>query len=341
MFELTPDNTAEYLRGRGWLGPEPASVEALGGGVSNVVLRVEQSDRCFIVKQSRPQLRTREDWFSDLERIYREQETMELLVPLLPPGVIPRVLFAAGEDFLFGMESAPSDAQVWKAQLLASQVDPSIAEQAGHLLGQIHQNTAQLVSTLASPGSAPLADRRVFVQLRVEPFYVRVQERRPEVAQAIAPLIEQLLTRQEALCHGDFSPKNLLVHSQGITLVDHETAHFGDPAMDLGFFLSHLLLKACWAGLQRQRYFDLTRIFWAGYGKEVRYQPKSEYVARGTRHLGVCLLARIDGTSPVDYLAQDRQREAVRQLGRALLLRSPSQKSDWEDTLALAEQCYR
>jgi len=33
----------------------------------------------------------------------------------------------------------------------------------------------------------------------------------------------------------DFSPKNILITDQGIHLVDFETAHYGDPAFDLGF----------------------------------------------------------------------------------------------------------
>ena len=63
------------------------------GGVSNVVLNVEQGDRRLVLKHSRPQLRTREAWFSDIERIWREQEVMEVLHPLLPAGSVPAVLF--------------------------------------------------------------------------------------------------------------------------------------------------------------------------------------------------------------------------------------------------------
>ena len=59
MLELTADNLVDYLRRRGWLGDEPAHAELLSGGVSNAVLRVETPSRAFVVKQSRPQLRTR------------------------------------------------------------------------------------------------------------------------------------------------------------------------------------------------------------------------------------------------------------------------------------------
>ena len=40
MLELTANNALDYLRAQGWIGAEPAQVEPLGGGVSNIVLRV-------------------------------------------------------------------------------------------------------------------------------------------------------------------------------------------------------------------------------------------------------------------------------------------------------------
>src|SRR5437763_10535098 len=119
MLELNADNALDYLRQRGWLGPESAHVEVLSGGVSNQVLRVSTTGTRFVLKQSRPQLRTRDAWFSDLERIYREQEVMQVLEPLLPAGTVPRVLFADRENFAYAMSHAPDEARVWKADLLA------------------------------------------------------------------------------------------------------------------------------------------------------------------------------------------------------------------------------
>src|SRR5690606_7003175 len=112
------------------------------GGVSNVVLRIEQGERHFVLKQSRPQLRTKEAWFSDVERIHREQEVMELLHSLLPAGMIPAVLYTDRANFVLVMEHAPLDAQVWKHQLLAGEGDPATAQQCGRILGLIHEKTA-------------------------------------------------------------------------------------------------------------------------------------------------------------------------------------------------------
>ena len=202
---------------------------------------------------------------------------------------------------------------------------------AGLVLGRLHERTAR------GADFDRFADRTVFVQLRVEPFYQRVRERRPEVADAVAPLVADLLARRDALCHGDYSPKNILTHPAGFTLVDYETAHLGDPAMDLGFFLSHLLLKACKRSGERERYFELTRAFWRSYSREVSFLPLADLQARGVGHLGVCLLARIDGTSPVDYLPEEGKREVVRRLGRRLLLARPV---TWEEVLGLAEEAF-
>src|SRR5262245_23814049 len=291
MLELTPANAVEYLRQRGWVGPGPVYVAPLGWGVSNAVFRVETPDEVFVLKQSRPQLRTKDAWFSDLDRVYREQEVMQVLGPLLPPGVVPRVLFADRDNYVFAMSHAPPGSRVWKEMLLAGEVDPGLGETAGRILGRMHQATA------GTPGLVePFRDHTVFVQLRVDPFYKRIQERRPELAAAVAPLAEQLVTVKEGLCHGDFSPKNLLAHDGGFTLVDYETACFGDPTFDLGFFLSHLMLKAVKRHPDRQEFFDLTRSFWRGYVSEATWRPRGELEARMVGHFAACLLARIDGT---------------------------------------------
>ncbi|HTU90231.1 MAG TPA: aminoglycoside phosphotransferase family protein [Gemmataceae bacterium] len=330
MIELTVDNAADYLRRRGWIGAGSAYIELLGGGVSNLVLRIETPNQLFVLKQSRPQLRTRDAWFSDLERVYREQEVMQALAPHLPPYTVPEVLFVDRTNYVFVMAHAPRGAKVWKQQLLAGDIDFSLGEHAGRILGRIHEATArnsQLVE--------PFADRTVFVQLRVDPYYRRIQERRPEVADAVQPLIDRLMTARDALCHGDYSPKNILTHEHGFTLVDYETAHLGDPTMDLGFCLSHLMLKAIQRSHDRQRHFELTRRFWQGYTAETTFLPQIELQRRGIEHCGVCLLARIDGTSPVEYLTEDGKRETVRRLGRRMLWERPSQ---WSEVLGLAEE---
>ncbi|HEV3448819.1 MAG TPA: aminoglycoside phosphotransferase family protein [Gemmataceae bacterium] len=332
MLELCTTNALAYLRDKGWISPGPASVEALSWGVSNAVLRVITPEQTFILKQSRPQLRTRDPWFSDINRVFREQEVMQVLHPLLPEQTVPLVLFSDRENYVFAMSHAPADARVWKESLLAGAIDLEIGKHAGRILGKIHEATARDPALVE-----PFRDHTAFVQLRVDPFYRRIQDQRPEVAAEVQPIIERMLSVKEALCHGDYSPKNILTHGQAFTLVDYETAHLGDPTMDLGFFLSHLMLKAAKHSAFRRQYFELTRAFWSGYEEEVRFRPVAELQTRGIEHFAVCALARIDGTSPVDYLPEEPKREAVRQLGRRILKERPAR---WEDALCVCEACY-
>jgi 5-methylthioribose kinase len=248
---------------------------------------------------------------------------------LLPEPTVPEVLFSDRENYVFAMSHAPAGSRVWKEALLAGDADPAVAEWAGVILGRIHEQSAREPDRFAG-----FRERTVFVQLRVDPFYRRIQERLPDMAEPVQRLVEQMLTAEEALCHGDYSPKNILTHGRGFTLVDYETAHQGDPTMDLGFFLSHLVLKSLRWCEERPKYFDLTRAFWRGYAREVRFRPMEELMRRGLGHLGACLLARIDGTSPVDYLPEEPRREAVRRLGRRILFEQPD---TWEVVLAWCE----
>lgn len=334
MLELTPETTADYLRKRGWPAVSTAQVQLLGGGVSNMVLKVAMDGGGFVIKQSRPQLRTREAWFSDINRIFRELEVMRLLRPILPPEAVPEILFVDSDNYLFAMTAAPAGSTVWKEALLRGQVSDPVARRAGLLLGRMHEATGRRPELADQFG-----DRTVFTQLRTEPFYHRIRERLPDIADAVTALIDRLNTARDALCHGDFSPKNFLVHplpAHGpFTLVDYETAHFGDPTMDIGFFLSHLILKAVKNRAQQERYFRLTEAFWKSYEAVVRFRPMPELEARGILHFAVCLLARIDGTSPVDYLPEEAKREAVRSLGREVLR---TQARTWQEVLRLATE---
>lgn len=325
MLELTAENALEYLHKQGWISTS-AKVETLAWGVSNVVLRVITPERTFVLKQSRPQLRTRDPWFSDLERVYREQEVMQMLRPLLPELTVPEVLFTDRDNYVFAMSHAPAGSRVWKEALLSGDVNQTVAERVGLVLGLMHEITGRNHRLIE-----PFHDHTVFVQLRVDPFYRRVQERRPEVATAVGEIANRMLATKESLCHGDYSPKNILTHDRGFTLVDYETAHFGDPTMDLGFFLSHLILKAVKLDSIRDQFFELTRTFWRSYRK-VTFRPIGELEARGIEHFAVCLLARIDGTSPVDYLPEEPKRELVRRIGQRVLIEKPRK---WEEILLL------
>jgi 5-methylthioribose kinase len=337
MREVTAENAANYLREtRRVRDDRSIRVRELSGGVSNIVLRVDvKGQEPFVLKQSRAQLRTRADWFSRLDRIWIERAAMDVLTQILPPRTVPEILFDDRENYLFAMSCAPDDSGVWKEQLLAGKTDPSVARSAGATLGTIHAETRG-----RPPGSPLLTDTLVFDQLRIDPYYRRIALVHSDLREPIQNLIESMSAAPvKTLVHADFSPKNILVHSGGLTLLDFETAHYGDPAFDLGFFLTHLLLKAFRSALNPLPYLTLIREFWSAY--DARMSPGSDLVRRAMLHTGACVLARIDGKSPVDY-CDALDVDAVRRFGhRALMNPLPDAQSLLEIAAQDLRTCHR
>jgi aminoglycoside phosphotransferase (APT) family kinase protein len=335
MLELHSGNLADYLRQTGRLSPEEAriaGIETLSGGVSNVVMRVSVPGRDdFVVKQSRSQLRTQADWFSQPQRIWRERAVLEILERVVPNGLVPRLLFEDHENFLFAMEAIPREHCVWKSCLLEGDADPAIARRLGEILATIHTHT-----TGDADLCQQLGDRTIFDELRLDPFYRYVANREPELQAPLARLIDETLASSVCLVLGDFSPKNiLLVPSESgpqgerpcLVLVDFETGHFGDPAFDLGFFLSHLLLKTVKHARRADEYITLVSAFWSAYRETWRRRSEGSSSAspveqRTINHLAACMKARIDGKSTVDYLTSEGQ-ALVRQLTHDWLLSPP------------------
>ena len=145
--------------------------------------------------------------------------------------------------------------------------------------------------------------------LRLEPYYAYTAERLSAARGFLHGLIAETRSNRVALVHGDFSPKNILVRSNRLVLLDHEVIHFGDPAFDLGFSLTHLLSKANHLPEHRDRFGRAVVLYWNTYASTSR-----ELEARAVRHTLGCLLARVDGRSPLEYLTEEergRQRSAA------------------------------
>jgi len=328
VIEVDAGNVLSYLESRQAELPEwpkfsreelaQAVAAELAWGVSNIVLRVDTPARSFVVKQSRKQLRTPIDWFSQLERVWREVDTMRALESLLPTGAVPRVLFQDRENYLFAMEAVEADHKVWKAELLEGRFDSEIAARLGFLLATIHRDSAGNGELAES-----LGDLTIFDELRLDPFYRYMAETTSNevLASSLRSLIEDTVARNACLVLADFSPKNILLTSSGPVVVDFETAHIGAPGFDIGFFLSHLLLKVVFHEKCPGEMLTLARQFWIAYRTELADaqigQGNSEHQC--VRHLGACMLSRVDGKSRVDYL-NERQQQLVRDFCQDILL---------------------
>jgi 5-methylthioribose kinase len=326
-FLLTAENVRSYLVGQGLVGgEEDIAVRELGGGVSNIVLLVEwpgDAERGWVVKQSLGKLRVKDDWRSERSRIIREAASIQVLGPVLGPAAVPRVIHIDRENFLFVMTAAPRGSRTWKELLLGRRADAEVARDAALLLAKII-NASRENPRLGEP----FWDRTVFDQLRIDPYYRTTASRHLELRPEFDDLIATTLEIRTSLVHGDYSPKNMLVHGKSIFLIDFEVVHWGDPAFDAAFLLNHLFLKAFHMPSATDTFIDLAFIFW-GHLVAILEPPALAGLERMTfRHLGGLMLARIDGKSPAEYIQDEDTKNRVRSAATRILKERPSKLPD-------------
>ena len=323
------ENPAEligYLRREGHIGPhETPDVRVLQGGVSNKTVWVQRdlgtaSDEAWVIKQALAKLRVKVDWFSDPARVHREALGMRWLARLASPGRITPLIFEDDSNHIIAMQAVPQPHDNWKTLLLAGQLKLNHVVQFAGLLGQIHAGSAERRDELR-----PLfEDRTFFESLRLEPYYAYTATQVPEAAAFIADLLRDTRATRLTLVHGDYSPKNVLVYQDQLVLLDHEVIHFGDPAFDVGFSLTHLLSKAHHLRPHRTAFLQAARQYWQTYFERLgAFDWAMPLESRAVRHTLACLLARVAGRSPLEYLgAEERARQHAFTLN---LMRDPAQ----------------
>jgi Ser/Thr protein kinase RdoA (MazF antagonist) len=233
---------------------------------------------------------------------------MHYLAELAPPGSVPALLFQDAPHHLLAMAAVPEPHENWKTLLLRGECTPDHVAQFGRLLGAIHRGSHLRVSELAPV----FAERGFFEALRLEPYYSYSAAQRPAAAPFLHALIAETRAERHALVHGDYSPKNVLVYKGRLVLLDHEVIHWGDPAFDLGFSLAHFLSKAHHLAAHRALFAESAERYWHEYRATLGDVPWSAPLpARAARHTLACLLARVAGRSPLEYLdATERARQA-------------------------------
>lgn len=318
MEEMDIEQSGElvaYLRATGRIEPtEDPVVTVLAGGVSNRTVLVERaSGEAWVVKQALAKLRVAVDWFSSPERIHREALGLRWLNHAVP-GCTPTLVFEDDACHLLGMAAAPEPHENWKAMLLAGRLETDHVEQFARLLGTIHRVGAEHQAET----EATFGDRGFFESLRLEPYYVYSGAQVPAAAGFIDALVAETMAAHPArqtVVHGDYSPKNILVHDGRLILLDHEVMHFGDPGFDLGFSLTHLLSKAHHLSPLRAAFRDAAVRYWDVYRDSAgAAEWTTDLEQRAVRHTLGCLLARARGRSPLEYLdepARTRQTQAV------------------------------
>jgi tRNA A-37 threonylcarbamoyl transferase component Bud32 len=304
----------EFLHGRRLLRiGEWANFTPLTGGVSSDLWKVDLPNETVCVKGALAQLRVAHEWHAPISRNEVERDWLAFAAAVCPGGV-PRVIDHDPKAGLFAMEYLPPESYpVWKAQLLGGRVDVAVARQVGDLVGRLHAASA------SDPDCAVrFATDANFDALRIEPYLHATAEAHPDLRARLIEMAGTTARTHFAVVHGDVSPKNILIGPDGPVLIDAECAWFGDPAFDIAFCLNHLLLKSVKLPDRAAELGAAARALADGHTRHIDWEAPDAFAARVVGLLPALALARVDGTSPVEYL-DSAQRHAIRGLARAVL----------------------
>ena len=289
----------------------------LAGGVSSDIWRVDLPSGPVCVKRARARLRTARPWHAPPERSEHEVAWLEDAAAIVP-GAVPRVVAHAPDEHLFVMEHLdPATHPVWKEQLLVGRVEPGTARAVAERVVAVHAATADDPAT-----AGRFTTHDAFAALRLEPYLEATARAHPDLAGPLGTLRERTHRTRRVLVHGDVSPKNVLVGPDGPVLLDAECAVFGDPAFDLAFCANHLLLKAVHRPGAADRLLDAALLLARTYLDAVSWEDPADVEGRAAALLPALALARVDGTSPVEYL-DAAERDRVRRAARPLVATPP------------------
>ena len=295
------DSLDHYLRRYGHVDSnDTITFVRLAGGVSNKTVKVTWPDgHGWVLKQALAKLRVSVDWWSNPDRIQVEARALRWLNRSLPQGMTPAFIFEDAANHVIAMDAIPDEHENWKSVLLSGRIVPDQFKQFGTMLGLIHRTSSDPKSEVRSL----FADAVYFETLRLEPYYSYTGQRIPAAASFLNELALETLRHKYCLVHGDFSPKNTLVYRGKLVLLDYEVCHFGDPAFDIGFALAHFLSKAHHLPKKRASLAKATTLFVDVYLQEIASLDWSKsFGPRLVSHALGCLLARVAGKSPLEYL---------------------------------------
>lgn len=276
------------------------TVKALTGGVSSNIFQLTTKHAQYCLKQALPQLKVAKEWLAPVDRVFAEIDWLQTAATIAPDAV-PQILGVDQASKSFVMQHLGDEYLNWKTQLLAGKIADKVAAQLGNVLGRIHSQTA-----LKEDIAKRFANDDTFYAIRLEPYLEEAARQHPDLSPRLRALIARTQHNPKVLVHGDVSPKNIMLGPLGPVILDAECAWYGDPAFDVAFCLNHFFLKAAHMPKAASALLKNAQDFLNAYLQEVTWEPAPELEYRIATLLPGLMLARVDGKSPVEYLAAER-----------------------------------
>ena len=277
------------------------TVTPLTGGVSSDIFLLYDGERKIVIKKALAKLRVKDNWLAPTSRNKGEQDYIHYVGEILP-DCMPKMIATDNELGFFAMEYLDECYHNWKTELLQGIFKVENAQKAAEILATIHHHSRN--DPTAEDSFQTSAS---FYDVRIDPYLITAGDRNPDLRKFFQEEAKRLKGWREALVHGDYSPKNMMISKDRFVLLDQEVAWYGDPAFDLAFLLNHLYLKSL---LWKNKFSEclslceeVIKCYFAVLGQKV----EGELELRTGRLLLMLMLARIDGKSPVEYFFERKE----------------------------------
>ena len=263
------------------------------------------------MKQALPKLRVKADWFSDPARVRREAEGLRWLPRFAPPGTITPLVFEDPENFLLAMEAVPQTAR-------------ELEDDAAGGAGGGRSRPAVRPPARRDPPAVGRRARRRCRRVR-RPVVLRVAPGRAVLrlhgrAGARSRRVSERPDRRNARESGGAGPRRLQPEERpGPRRAAHPARPRGHP---LGRPRVRRRLRADAPAEQgaspghehRAAFARAAGLFWETYADDARHQTswQADLEPRAVRHALGCLLARVAGRSPLEYLDEPQRAAPAR-----------------------------
>ena len=251
------------------------------------------------------------DWFCSPERVHREALGIRYLLSATQ-WCGSRPLFEDQENHLLAMEAVPQPHENWKQVLLRGELHLPFMEDYARILSTIHRESHQRRAELE-----PLFSNQTFENLRLEPYYLYTATQVPDASSFLHSLITETRSSRLALVHGDYRPQECSDLQSHLILLDHEV-FTGATRLSMLAFASptssarRIICRHHGINLYRGR--TVLSVLFRGVRNNL---PDPDYENRTARHTLACMLARVAGRSPLEYLShteQQRQQQHITEM---------------------------
>ena len=254
------DSLRQYLYEKDWLedGEQLVHVDLAGEGNMNLVLKVETSQKEFIIKQARPWVEKYPDIDAPIERIHaeatyyiwhQENEHLQTFVPDIPDY--------DPDNYILFLEYLGNNADGTYLYKQGSELQKHELDNLLEYIFCLHQtNFSKPID--AFPDNSKLKKLN-HQHLFIYPFLINngldLDSIQPGLQELALPYIKNdnlqkrvtqlgdlYLSEGPSLLHGDYYPGSWIRTDDGFKIIDPEFSHFGQPEFDLGVFTAHMYI---------------------------------------------------------------------------------------------------